>query len=62
MLHENINNKNAIIDVENCISTGTMKPNSNDIFNNIIRPNIKPKYVKPEQPIKPFNKCMISVN
>ncbi len=64
LLNKNINTKNAIINVNNDILNGTLKTNSNDIFNNIIRPNIKPKYIKKDtmQENEFKNKCMIEVN
>ena len=64
MLNNKINTKNALINVKNDILNGTLKTNSNDIFNNIIRPNIKPTYIKKDtiHHSNFNNKCMIEVN
>ena len=64
MLNNKINTKNALINVNNDILNGTLQTNSNDIFNNIIRPNIKPTYIKKDTIHHSGfnNKCMIEVN
>jgi len=63
MLNNKINTTNALINVNNDILNGTLKTNSNDIFNNIIRPNIKPTYIKKDtiEHSGFKNKCMIEV-